>query len=303
VVDGERNLLYIIFFNQQTDFKMRARAAAFFLWALCVLPALCNAADLRPWFGKEYEVELGLSLLYQNYSSLATSCRRQATQGSNSAFLTLHAQYPFRLYCVEFEATAAASCRQHPGWDNFRLIGRRQLLRESEGLPATLTAGFILTQPLTRALHDISSFHHGHLEGEAFLSLGKSYGGCAEDEDFSFRCWAVGGIGTADVGLPWIRADAACEYNIRNKHKWRLILNTLWGNGKKPLNPCHFKGYGCIHHQSIDCGLRYTYGPCCCGELRAQYLQRVYARNFPDNAHLLFFEYCYPFGVQLPYDY
>ena len=151
-------------------------------------------------------------------------------------------------------------------------------------------------------MHDISSFHHGHIEGEVHLSFGKKYGyPCSKD--YLFRWWNVVGIGIADEGSPWIREDAACEYNYDDVHQFRGFVNTLWGTGKDNLHPHHFKGYGNIKHKSVDVGIRYGYTIGCWGTLSIQYARRVYAYNFPKNANLALFEYYFPFGYQSPCNY
>lgn len=272
------------------------------LFWLIFLPILCQATDLKPWFGNMYETELRATLLYQNYNSLATRYHCDAKREENSAFLTLSAAYPFKRYCSEFEATAAETSHQEPGWDNFRLTGRYQWLNESCGTPLSLVTGFILTEPLSRALHDISSFHHGHLEGELFVSFGKKYGyPCLNN--YRFRWWQVIGAGQADVGYPWIRGDIAFEYRMKWGQEFRGFINTLWGTGPASLRPRHFKGYGPIKHRSIDAGIRYGYTFCRKGTLSIQYARRIYAHNFPRDANLVILEYYFPFGFQLPCNY
>jgi hypothetical protein len=265
----------------------------FLLW----VPFLCEATDRKPWFGKAYEAEIRADLLYQNYREISIPHKVNIKRNENDEFMTLSAAYPFMRYCGEFEATAANTRRQHFRWDNFRFTGRYQWLNEGDGSAFSLVTGITLTQPFSKALHDISSFHHGHIEGEFDLSIGKNYGYC-EDTYHSFCWWNVIGIGTSDIGSPWVRGDAGCEYSYEDAHRLRGFINTLWGLGKNNLKHHHFKGYGSIRHKSVDLGIRYGYSLGCWGTLSFEYARRVYASNFPENVNLVLLEYYFPFGNQ-----
>ena len=175
-----------------------------------IFPFLCHATDLKPWFGAQYETEVRAVFLYQNYDKVAIPGHHDYKRCENDLFATLSATYPFKRYCGEFEATLADTRHQNKLWDNFRLTGRYQWLNDREGDSMSLVTGITLTQPLTRALHDISSFHHGHIEGEFHVAIGETYG----DPDYDshlFRWWTVSGVGVAQSGSAWVRGDAACR--------------------------------------------------------------------------------------------
>jgi hypothetical protein len=291
-------------------------------------PLICGATDLKPWFGNEYEAELRVRILYQNYNKIASSshhdfehehprfehdlCHLEPAHhtikdrlktNANDTFSTVSAVYPFKRYSGEFEITGAHTRHQSARIDNFRITGRYQWLSDdTDEDPFSLVTSLTLTEPLSRALHDISSFHHGHLEGEVCISYGKKYGfPCSKD--YVFRWWNVIGIGVAEEGSPWYRGDGACEYKYADVHIFRGFVHTLWGVGRKSLNPCCFKGYGPINHQSVDVGMRYGYIIDDLGTLSIQYARRVYARNFPENANLILFEFYCPFGTQVSTSY
>lgn len=268
---------------------------------LC-LPFLCEATDLKPWFRDEYEVEFRTTALYQNYDKLSAPNHDHRKRQANDTFLTLSAAFPFRRYCGEAEATAAWTRKQSSCWDNFRLTGRYQIFNEHEDDALSLVAGLTLTEPFSRALHDVSSFHHGHFEAEATLAFGKKYG-CYCSTDYLWRWWGVAGIGQAEQGSPWARGDLALELKYCDSYHVRLLVNTLWGMGGDDLNPHRFKGYGRIKHRSVDAGVRFGYETCCWGTVSIQYLRRVYALNFPEDANLLLVEYYLPFGTQYTYRY
>lgn len=273
------------------------------LFLLLIIAFSCHATDLKPWFGKEYEAEIRASVLYQNYHSLASPDRHAGTE--NDAFTSLSIAYPFKRYCCEFEATVANTRYQNCRWDNFRFTGRVQGLDERAGDCISLVGGITITQPMSRALHDVSSFHHGHLEAEFTLSVGKEYG-IFDYPPFQYRWWNVFGIGQANLGVPWVRDYVAFEYRYNDVHQFRGFAEVLYGTGAENIGEfgrhC-FDGYGYIKHRSVDVGIRYSLDLNCWGTLSLQYSRRVYASNFPDNANLVYFEYYVPFGSQFTCSY
>lgn len=266
-----------------------------FLLLICLFSSL-HATDLKPWFGKEYETELRASLLYQNYDSIASSFFNVYGH-ANDAFLNVSAAYPFRRYCGEFEATVARTHHQNYRWDSFRFTGRFQALDDREGDCVSLVGGLTFIQAFSRALHDISSFHHGHFEGLFTLSAGKKYG-FTRYHDYLYRWWNVFGIGNGDVGVPWTMDYFAFEYIFWDCHHLRCFTEILWGTGSESIFGNCFDGYGFIKHRSVDVGFRYEYDFWCLGRLSVQYARRLYALNFPKNANLVLIEFYIPFGTQ-----
>lgn len=264
---------------------------------LFLLPLFSHAADLKPWFGNDYDAEIHFSTLYQNYKGVEAPHHRYSKRNENDVFFNFSLEYPYQRYCGEFEAILAHTRHQNCRWDNFQFTGRYKWLDDNEGDPVSLVIGLTFIEPFSRALHDISSFHHGHIEGEINLSFGKQYGSCL-NEDWVYRWWNVVSFGVADVGSPWMWEDVAFEHNLYSVHRIRYFLHSLWGFGKNNLSEKHFKGYGSIQHRSVDLGIRYSYNLGCRGSLSIQYARRVYAHNFPDNANLVLFEYNLPFGTQ-----
>jgi hypothetical protein len=277
--------------------RLKLNAALTLYFIFLIFPVFCMAADLKPWYGGDYELEIRSILLYQNYDGIAAPHHRFRKHTANDVFFTFSVAYPFQRYYGEFEASLAHTQHQNYRWDCFRVTGLYKWLNEIEGDPFSLVMGLTIIEPFSRAVHDISSFHHGHIEGEAHLSFGKKYG-CPCPKDWKFRWWDVISYGVAEEGSPWLREDAAFEHNIYDVHCLRYFLNTLWGFGKNNLPERHFRGYGSIKHRSVDLGIRYSYIFGCDAQLSLQYARRVYAYNFPKNANLVLFEFYFPFGAQ-----
>lgn len=268
-----------------------------FRWLLALMvavPCLNSATELQPWFGRDYEVEARATYLFQSYRKVATP-HRHFNRDANDSFLTLSASLPWKDLNGELETTFAYTRHQHPAWDNLRLTGRYRLMNDVNAEdPVALTAGITATIAAKHSVQDISSFHHGRVEGEFHVAVGKEFP-C--EEFWMTRAWAVVGVGVAEKGSPWIRANAVWERNWWDQQQVRFFMNTLWGLGKRNLcREKSFHGYGPIRHQSVEIGARYSYAVCG-AILSLEFAHRVYARNFPAHANLIMAQVFYPFSV------
>jgi len=75
-----------------------------------------------------------------------------------------------------------------------------------------------------------------------------------------------------------------------------LAMGTLVQNPKS-LHPGHFRGYGNIHHQSIDLGLSYRYLFDIGLNVELSYSYRCFAKNCPQNVNAIMCMFEYPFGL------
>lgn len=278
------------------------------LWlssVILLLPFSLTATDFSPWLTRDFEIETRGTALYQTYNKVDTPDGDLHHRGDDR-FYTLSAEGT--LSCVpmldmtlcgfnaEFETTIADTHHQHPCIDNFRLTMRYRLFDDvMDEDPFTLVAGATMTQAFKHSLHDISSFHHGQIEGELHVTIGKEEP-CMEY--WFTRKWAVFGVGMGDIGSVWFRGDAVWERNWYEQHQLRFFLHSLWGLGGDNISLMKpFRGYGPINHQSVDLGTRYTYIFCNYATISFEYTRRVYAKNFPDQANLYLISYMYPFGL------
>lgn len=275
------------------------------LASLILLPAYIIATDFSPWMTRDFEIEARATALYQTYPRVTTPEGALHHRGDDR-FYTLSAESTVSCipifdqtlcgFNVEFETTIADTHHQHPCIDNFRLTARYLLLDDvMDEDPVTLVVGATMTQAFKHSLHDISSFHHGQIEGELHFTIGK-------EEPFMeywlTRKWAVFGVGMGDIGSVWLRGDAVWERNWLEQHQVRLFMHSLWGLGGDNISLIKsFRGYGPISHHSVDLGARYTYIFCNYATFSFEYSRRVYARNFPEQANLYLISYVYPFGL------
>jgi hypothetical protein len=271
----------------------RARALALIFLVSCFYSRV-EAVELRPWFGNYLEFEFRSHLLYQNYKALARGADSIA-HSSDDLFLDMSLGFvPDPQLSVEAEIECANTTHNH-GVDHFSFTGRYMLLNDIAGDAISLVAGLTLQQAFIGSLRDMSSFHHGRSEAEFHLAVGKEL--CSNRFLWDSRLWAIGAFGFAEQGKPWLRANLGYDYRLAIYHELSVFAKTLWGMGNKKLNPYDFDGYGSLHHQSVDLGLRYTYLIEFFGSASIEYMHRVYARNFPAEAHLLMISVLYTFSL------
>lgn len=267
-------------------------------WTLVLLLGLFNAmaafaTQYEPWVGNFLEFESRNSLLYQHYSSL-NSNGRSIHSSADDLFLNASLSNSLPNISLELELIAANTRYQRGDIDSFNLTARYVWLDDVIGDFVSLATGVHLVQAFHHSVKDISSFHHGKAEGEIFISVGKE---TAQETWWSSRWWAMGAIGSADVGSAWLRGNFVYEKRFAQEHILRGFCNLLWGMGTKRLNPFHFKGYGSVGHESVDLGLRYIYEIPFVGNLSLEYSYRVFARNFPANASVVMGQLFCTFGL------
>ena len=277
-----------------------------FIACFMSLPAPVSARELMPWFSRDFELELRPSYLFQTYPSIESS-QKNCHHSSNDHFLSFGVEasvdtsllslmdFPsFGPIDGEFEVILADTRHRHFGFDSAQATLRNLWLDDVVGDPVSLSTGITVIQACQESLHDPSSFHHGKIEAEAHIALGQEVACMAS---WTKRWWAVGALGCADVGSPWVRGDLSWEsLSCDQRHLWRIFTRTLWGMGQKNFHCSRFKGYGPINHQSIDLGIRYTYNFDIWGLLALEYSYRPYARNFPQYCSRLLATYTFPFG-------
>lgn len=259
------------------------------------LPCFLMSTEFSPWLSRDFEIETRGTILYQNYNHINTGHGR-VHRHANDQFYTLSADISGLNWSAEIETTLANTHSQRPALDNLRITGRYRLFNDIEDDWLTITPGFTLTKAFKHSVRDVSSFHHGEIEAELTLALGREFS-CGAF--WQSRWWTVLGVGEGDHGYPWLRGDLNWDYNWWDLQQLRLFAHTLWGLGHKNISnhPFHFHGYGPIRHQSVDLGIRYSYLFEFGGTFSLEYARRVYAHNFPAQANLILAQFLYPFGL------
>lgn len=260
------------------------------------MPIVGWSTQQLPWFGTSYEIEWRSDIAFQTYKNIDHD-GHSIRYPSDGCFVHTSLCSAFgknEEWAAELEATAAQTEYHRFALDNIRLTGRYALSDDILGDSWSAIIGLTVTQAGDFGVNDMSSFHHGKLEGEFHFSFGRE---TACNDEWRSRWWALIGLGTAYVGQPWSHLKATYEFRFQENQELAFFIDLLKGFGAKPLNPHDFEGYGDINHQSVDIGCRYTYLIDFFGSLSLEYVNRVYARNFPVHAQVFRLCVFYPFGL------
>lgn len=260
------------------------------------------ATELAPWYLKVYQIRPHAAYRFQTYRGIATQKKSSDCRlHGNFVDLSVLAVYepwqnPYSRWCGELELLLADTTHRAFGFDSMNLTVRYQLLDDvGNEDPVSAVAGITLIKANKKSLYDLSSFHHGQFEGEIHFSVGKEWD---YNQFWASRIWAVGALGLADHGSPWVRCSVHWAKNYYDRYQIEGFVKTLWGLGGKGLTcTSKFSGYGPINHRSIDIGIKAT----CFFDfnIEASFLIacRAYAHSFPTDGYYCGLSFIYPFGI------
>ena len=258
-----------------------------------LLPLFLCATEYAPWFDRVLEFEARGSAAYQAFNSVDSKGRSRSYK-TRDLFSNLSLALAIPMASVELETLLARTHHRTFGFDNFKFTGRYLWMDDVVGDPASITSGLSLIFPYKRALHDVSSFHHGIFELESHVAVGKEYD-CWDR--WQFRHYGLFIAGIADRGSPWLALRYFAESRVLDRYSVQCFIRGLMGLGWRRLHPHHFQGYGAVGHRSIDGGIRLSYQFDFEGQLFVEYVRRFYARNFPKDVNWVQITYLYPFGI------
>jgi hypothetical protein len=258
---------------------------------LCV--SFAEATEKMPWFWRYLEFQPRLTYRLQEYRRVDTKFGSKHRRSVDN-FITLSLGGSYDRWAIEVETSAGATRHRTFTPSDIALTGRFLILEDTIGDLVSLSTGVTFTQVFTIARHDISCFYHGGIEAEGHLAIGKE---TSSEQFWTSRTWAIFGIGCADLGSPWLRADFAFEKNCYDLHRFRFFAHSLFGLGQDDLVlKYHFRGYGPIRHQTIDLAVLYTRFFESGLSVDLGYLYRIYARNCPEHVNQFVLSFLYPFG-------
>ncbi len=264
-----------------------------FLFAYLFLAMPLEAIDYSPWSEEPFLLNASASSLYQKYAKVSSGDQAKKKRAQD-VFLTASLNGYLPKLSLQLQAIQAFTKMQKGAVDHFAATLKYHYLDDIAGDFISLTFGGSFLQPFRWSLKDISSFHHGLVEGECFLAIGKEK---SYLEDWEQRWSLVTSIGLAEQGSAWVRLNCDYAFRFLKKQTGKIFFHSLMGLGDKNLNLCHFKGYGAIAHRSIDIGMQYSYLFENLSKLHLKYAYRVYAKNFPLNSQCFTIEYCYDFAL------
>jgi hypothetical protein len=269
------------------------RRGKYLLFVALFLTSIAECTELMPWYNRDLELYPRLDALYQSYPEVQ-SARGHAHRGSDDLFLRVGISGSYSPWYLSLEAVGVKTRKRSFSLDSGKITGKYQWMSDIVGDPVTMTTGVTLISATSSGLKTIGSFHHGQTEGEAHIAIGKE-NTCLQT--WSSRYWAFLGFGLGNYGSPWTRGQIAWEKNIDDTLFASVFLNALCGLGDRSLRTRHFHGYGSVRHRSVDVGFKASKHTWESGNFALEYAYRVYARNFPNRAHLIQLTYIYPFGL------
>lgn len=252
------------------------------------------AAVLAPWYPRMFEIQPEIEWSSQHSNGAACGHKNRA-KSLNANFFQASAAAAVFDYAAEIDLRLAESTYRNFGYDSLTISGRYLLADDVSGAsPFSAIATLSVSSAARTAVRDLTSFHHGKLEGILHLSVGKE---SACGQFWTSRYWGTVGLGMADVGSPWLHARLCAEINHMDRHSGLIFVDGLVGFGQKDLSLHHFKGYGPIAHRSLDVGLNYKYAFEMGLNVDIGYSYRLVARNFPKHTNNFYLALGYPFGL------
>ncbi len=248
------------------------------------LYATAQAADLRPWFGRDRMLYIRPWSTMQWYPSIDTGSGTIHRRTFNQFYGVSATIAKDDTWSLEGETTFSKTSQHSFTLENGSVTLRRKFLNDIVGDPVSLVAGMTLTGPTGRALRDYNTIYHGRSDIEGHLAIGKE---CSCGAYWDSRWWGAFIIGKADIGDAWFRARGEWEKSYFDQHQCRLFVEGAGGFGHRSLSiQAPFKGYGRVQYRLIDIGASYRFLIDDDGKmLTIEYARRILARNTTKNVN------------------
>ncbi len=258
-------------------------------------PGAVNALPQEPWLGDIYEFFFDGSYTFSYWRRVADAVQGPHHRSNdNNIFLGIGFTGSDN-WDVDLEVEFAKTTELSFNWQSLAGQWRYLWLNDVIGDPVSLITGISLRGVHHRNLKDISCPYAAEVNLEGHLSVGKEHS-CGPL--WCFRGWAFGAVGIANRGSPWTRLQATFEVNRQDKHQFDLFSRADFGFGRRhKINIDHFNGYASIRTRSVEVGAGYRYLFEIWGELRFEYVRRVYAKAAPDGINYFTVWYHLPFSI------
>ena len=129
---------------------------------------------------------------------------------------------------MQVEVEFADTPRQSFGWRSVALQGRYLWLNDVEGDPYSLISALNVREVSGHSVRDVSSPYHYYLNFEFNSAIGKEW---SKEGLWTMHTYALGAIGMANRGSPWLRGMGAWEANIQDRHRFLLDIEGYFGLG------------------------------------------------------------------------
>ncbi len=248
-----------------------------------------------PWLGDVYGFELYTDFAYSQYSKISHAIKQPSYAYNNYVNDLSFIFTPSEKIDLEAAVNMARTPHQTYGFRSAALQARCLFLDDIAGDPVTITAALNTRAVGGRATRDVSSPYASYWNGEASISVGKEF---TKDQNWKTRGYLFGSVGLANHGSFWNRYRVSFEARILKNQTLEAFSVGYFGYGsEKSVDIEHFKGWGFIHHRSIDIGAKYSYLIDLWGDLSVSYACRVWAYSYPEREQTVQISYTLPFSA------
>jgi hypothetical protein len=213
-----------------------------------------HGAELRPWFTDSFLLFTNQIVEVEHFSQFATPI---PTESSHNTIVSYHPSWQFAVadYAAEVEARFSDTDKLVFSSEYFAQTLRYLVRNDIAGDDISLAVGITYRQVSRQHLLDSVQIHHGRNEWDFHLSIGKEY---ASFTDWILRSYAVAICSVGDHGSPWLTCRGGIDFRINPCQIVELDIEWKQGLGKQELDLSVFKGYGSIHHRTLDISAKYV---------------------------------------------
>ena len=237
--------------------------------------------QMAPWFGDIYRFYWDSNYYFSHFRRVSGLQTRYPSVNhllKNSLEVSIFPQWN-----IDTEFELADTPRQSFGFRSFAFQARYLWADDILGDTLSCTSAVSARVSSGKALRDISSPHHGNIETEIILSIGKEH---ELNSLLLMRVWANGLVGIANRGDPWLGGNGAIAFNYNDRHKCFFLLSGKHGYGRQEVpDPTNFRGYGRVRYRYLDATLSYSLKTDFWGTFSISYIRRIFARSCPGSVN------------------
>jgi hypothetical protein len=178
--------------------------------------------------------------------------------------------------------------------DIAQLCGRWGLLNDLSGDPLSAVTALTVTFGSRDAVRAVAEFVPSDVNGELSLALGREWSRC---ERWLARAWALGAVGIANEGRPWVRGSLHVDLQPWACTELLMGVEAIQTFGEQRAWGCVFPGYAHVRASWVDLQLSAATSRWLGGRLGLELRSRLWAKRAPKPWTLggLLFTYAYSF--------
>ncbi len=253
-------------------------------------------ADLerKPWFYPPYEFHVGTNITPSFFSDVQNGYN-PIGYGSTNFDWQMFLLAPFSdSFDAQIQINFFKTTMKKFNLEALAAQVRKQFFNDVQGDWISAYWGFNYRFVLKNRLSDVATTYHNISNFEIFGAIGKEF---SKNYNWFCRTFLWGALGQANTGYPWGRFDFSVEGRTYTNYILGGGVEGYFGTGpQKSINVDQFNSYARIKHQSVDIYAHFGYQSKIWGILSFKYVNRPFARAFPDSYNAFMLTYDYPFS-------